>query len=457
MSKLILLAVVTLCCVQTGTSHNNSKSYSYIEHVVLGLKCSGIATQGMQFDHKCFYTVVQRISEAVLEALLPVIKEMKSDLNHLNELFSNLSDSVSDLNGTVEELKSKMCHELAELNETVGEAKSEMYHKLVEVKKTIEEGNQNITQKLDGLWHFLQIVITDPSSDVLGKAVLRTLLPYVNNLEETLVESVEEAENSLADDMECIKEDLLNINGSVAKIWDATPVPPKEYTCGGTGGWRRVVYLNMTDDNTNCPTGWNLINYSKRTCGRATLGQLKCDSVFFTVCGGCYTKVCGRITAYQYNYPDGFETYQHGLATTIDDAYVSGVSLTHGSPRQHIWTFACGVSQVHPTRQDVCPCDSDTNISVPPFVGGDYFCESGHNETSWDRVFHADDPLWDGKGCASSSTCCSFNNPPYFIKMLPSPTTDDIEARICQSNDFLSVLEDNPIGTIREVAQCAVK
>ena len=27
------------------------------------------------------------------------------------------------------------------------------------------------------------------------------------------------------------------------------------YTCGGTGGWRRVVYLDMTEPNTNCPAG----------------------------------------------------------------------------------------------------------------------------------------------------------------------------------------------------------
>ena len=27
------------------------------------------------------------------------------------------------------------------------------------------------------------------------------------------------------------------------------------HTCGGTGGWRRVVYLDMTDPNTNCPSG----------------------------------------------------------------------------------------------------------------------------------------------------------------------------------------------------------
>ena len=27
---------------------------------------------------------------------------------------------------------------------------------------------------------------------------------------------------------------------------------------------------------------------------------------------------------------------------TLDDAYFSGVVVTHGSPRQHIWTFAAG-------------------------------------------------------------------------------------------------------------------
>ena len=29
----------------------------------------------------------------------------------------------------------------------------------------------------------------------------------------------------------------------------------------------------------------------------------------------------------------------------------------------------------------------------------------------------------------------SFNNPPYFTKQLPCPTTDDIEARICHYED----------------------
>ena len=35
-------------------------------------------------------------------------------------------------------------------------------------------------------------------------------------------------------------------------------------------------------------------------------------------------------------------------------------------------------------------------------------------------------------GYASTSTCCSFNNPPWFHKQLPSATTDNIEIRVCR-------------------------
>ena len=41
--------------------------------------------------------------------------------------------------------------------------------------------------------------------------------------------------------------------------------------------------------------------------------------------------MCGRIKGYQYGWPDGFEPYDDEV-TTIDDAYVCGISLTHGSP-----------------------------------------------------------------------------------------------------------------------------
>ena len=48
------------------------------------------------------------------------------------------------------------------------------------------------------------------------------------------------------------------------------------------------------------------------------------------------------------------------------------------------------------------------------------------------NVFNADNPLWDGAGCGSQSTCCSFNNPPWFYKQLPQSNTNDIEMRVCR-------------------------
>ena len=185
------------------------------------------------------------------------------------------------------------------------------------------------------------------------------------------------------------------------------------YTCGGTGGWRRVVYLEMTDPTTTCPSGWQLTGYSKRTCGRATAGTFTCDSAIFPVSGGPYTRVCGRIRAYQYSHPDAFEAYHDGDVTTIDGAYVAGLSLAHSSPRQHIWTFAAGVGEARSRSEVACPCDASISISIPGFVGTDYFCESGVNSGSPSETsFHTDDPLWDGQGCGPSSTCCSFNTPP---------------------------------------------
>ena len=145
--------------------------------------------------------------------------------------------------------------------------------------------------------------------------------------------------------------------------------------------------------------------------------------------------MCGRIKAYQWGKTHAFYNYHHGDRISIDDAYVIGVSVTHGSPRQYIWTFVAGAGEGSPTDSGACPCDVRIDIRVPPFVCDDYFCESGVNEAynsdRHHRTFHSTDTLWDGEDCLPSSTCCSQHNPPYFIKQLPTPTTDAIEARIC--------------------------
>ena len=258
----------------------------------------------------------------------------------------------------------------------------------------------------------------------LAAAVHEILSPFTTDIKKDLTR-IEEKVEDLSTDLEEHK--------------NKTDVPPL-HGCGGTGGWRRVVYLDMTDPNTNCPSGWKCTTYSKRMCGKSNPSRLSCDSVFFLVSGGDYTSVCGSIRAYQYYGTDAFEAYHIGHVTTIEGAYVGGVSLTHGSPRQHIWTFAGGSSE-EDNDNDACPCDTTFSITSPPFVGGDYFCESGVNSGSASPRLYPDDPLWDGEGCSSSSSCCSFNSPPYFTKQLPSPTSDPIEARLCR----LDGEDDSPV------------
>ena len=198
----------------------------------------------------------------------------------------------------------------------------------------------------------------------------------------------------------------------------------------GSPGWRRVAFFNMTDTNYNCPTGLNLTSYSKRTCGRS---PATCTSTIFSTGGLSYSRVCGRIRGYQYGSTSAFRYSIHD----IDGHYADGVSLTHGGTgrRQHIWTFAAGLSEnttVFPG--ECCPCDTPNHARIPTFIGNDYFCESGLH-SAWNNqyytVFHSNDVLWDGQGCTSNSTCCQFNNPPWFTKSLPTATTDDIELRIC--------------------------
>ena len=119
--------------------------------------------------------------------------------------------------------------------------------------------------------------------------------------------------------------------------------------CGGTGGWRNVVLLDMTDTSHACPTGLSLTNYSRRTCGRTHYGWRSCSSTTFRVGGSQYSRVCGRAKAYRLGLNWAFYAYhvQTSVRTLgIDGSYVDGLSLTHGASgsRQHIWTFASGIT-----------------------------------------------------------------------------------------------------------------
>ena len=126
--------------------------------------------------------------------------------------------------------------------------------------------------------------------------------------------------------------------------------------------------------------------------------------------------------------------FYHALSRSIDETYIDGLSFTHGTPRQHIWSLVVGRSELN--GGSACPRDQDPQdfSAVPPFIGDHFYCETGFInssplQTNWT------DPLWDGGDCFAD-TAQSCEKYGWFHREI-EPTDDDIEVRWCS---------DEPLG-----------
>ena len=202
-------------------------------------------------------------------------------------------------------------------------------------------------------------------------------------------------------------------------------------TCAGVGGgWKKIVNIDISAGD-DCPSGWrNDTNSGINFC--RMVSDLHCDSVYFSTNGTSYQRVCGRARGYQKGNADGFYGYHNGH--TIDGPYAECLSITYGSPRRHIWTYAVGNrdSERNPYN---CPCAVGGGLSSPPFVGTNYYCESGAADTAPSEAYFVNDPLWDGSGCITSN-CCDNAMQPWFYRELNESTSSDIEARLCSWDVF---------------------
>ena len=181
-----------------------------------------------------------------------------------------------------------------------------------------------------------------------------------------------------------------------------------EELCSSGGGWTRIAYLDMSDSTEECPPGFRLYQSGGvRACGRQSSNSGSCQSVKFPSYGISYTQVCGRVVGYQYASPDAIQRgewknpgkYLGGIDpkhNDINSAYVDGISLTHGSPRQHIWTFMAGLTgnKILSDGRYNCPCSpgSPQSSHIQSFIGDDYFCESGVHD-NWTHKLYTNDPL----------------------------------------------------------------
>ena len=207
--------------------------------------------------------------------------------------------------------------------------------------------------------------------------------------------------------------------------------------CGNiTGGWMRAAYIDVTNENNTCPEGFDVtVVSSTRMC---TLSHTDggCSSVTFPTFDVPYSKVCGRAHGYQYASPDGFRKY-----TSFEGyPYVEGLTITHGSPQNYIWSFVAGLSKDFDYNSN-CPCASPyPGQPAPSAVGEDYFCESA-NTGPYEDQWYLDDPLWDSQGCTANSTCCDRGGP-WFTTTLSEEVRDDIEVSLCLDQE----VSDEDVG-----------
>ena len=218
------------------------------------------------------------------------------------------------------------------------------------------------------------------------------------------------------------------INGSAVRVYcDMT------LSCGGvTGGWMRVVDVDFNDSSIACPSGFREdIDSDIRTCvkGEDAGG---CTSIQYSASDVIYSSVCGKVIAYQLGTIEAFSRLITISSLTVDSQYLDGISLTHGNPREHIWSFAMGVTESRTDRFG-CPCNTGSTISViNTFIGTNYFCDSAASGIA-SGMRYPNNPLFDGVGCdAMTNQCCSFNNPPWFYRQLPQSTADDLEITACR-------------------------
>ena len=208
-----------------------------------------------------------------------------------------------------------------------------------------------------------------------------------------------------------------------------------ELQCGSyKGGWTRVAKFD-TSQGDPCPSEWTLITTpepnAKNVCRSGNANE--CHSTIFDTYDISFYKICGQVRGYQKGNTNAFDS----SVESIDDHYVDGVSITLGSPRKHVWTYAAGISDSGSSSTgNYCPCADIVGPAPPSFVSDHYYCESGNTGDIDPDIYYTTDPLWDGFNCSISANCCAHADMPWFSRHFTVAQETYIETRICRNEGF---------------------
>ena len=369
----------------------------------------------------------------------PSLTRIETSLANLTSQFKTLPvpSAESSLTSVTSLLQLSLLREILNeyKKESTGNGSNEGIAILQRIELILNTSIVNIGERLDVVENNMHAMETRILSAVKKNSQL--LLNHSNLTQTTLNQLDEKLDPEIKTSLlRSCAEVLKNSSSSSSGYYtlaDANGHPRKVYChmgslCNSGGGWNRVSILNMKNSNEKCPTG--LRGYHQNgvhACGRPVSSGGSCPGVIFPV-NFEYSQVCGKVIGYQKGHPDG-------------SYHMDGIRLTHGTSQSHIWSFIASQYASH----GYCPCSSSPSVSIPSYVGSDYYCESGETsgKIDLDRL-RTSDRLWDGKNCQSGEeACCKRSLIPWFHKKLGYTTNDYIEMRFCFNDGTHN--EDSPV------------
>jgi hypothetical protein len=147
------------------------------------------------------------------------------------------------------------------------------------------------------------------------------------------------------------------------------------------GGWTEALRFDAATDA--CPGDWQSADTgASLVCTRDTSDTWGTRTALFPTCV-LWDEVLGNATLLQYGSTDAFGDTPH---PDIDGPYGDVVSLTHGSPREHLFTYTFGFLS---GGTDDSNCPAIGGAPAPALVGSDYLCDTGNaSSTSNQRIWY---------------------------------------------------------------------
>lgn len=196
------------------------------------------------------------------------------------------------------------------------------------------------------------------------------------------------------------------------------------------GGWGLALRMD-TDADQACPPGWlrqSTGDSSPEVCTRPLAPAASAAAATFPAPQAAYQEVLGRAEGLQFQSMDGF-AYNGGPVAdrSLGGIYVDGVSITAGTPAEHVWTYAVAWSEDDNIQNSRCPCQE--GAAPPDFVGDHMSCEAGVRGVppiGW----YVDDPLWDADGDGDLSSCDTLPAPGDFHVVLQREAKGPLVVRL---------------------------